>query len=542
MKSRSLTHKIFFAAIALMFTHSSPHAMAADSSDSEMNQTRGELERQRIQKQIEEDQRRNSESIEDETKKESTESQAPALTFTLTDVTIDDSVVITSKILRDLIKPYVGREVSFEDVQKIVSDINDYYSSLGLLTCRAYLKPQKIEGGVVHVSLNEAINGKLDFKGNHSTTVKYIKRRLRLKEGQLQNFKHLDEDITRFNSTNDAQLHIALKPGTEPNTTDYEIVIAEPQRLTTSVSVDNLGQTSTGLWRESISLNYASPTLIRDDLNIGYSHAVGSNSFNFGYEAPVSRWGTRLRFDFSTNATEHKRGQFKNLIKGHSNYLSLALTHPLTVNLSGRSEWSLAFNSQSSKSTFKDVGTFANNRSDTADLSFTQINYKPALVIYQKHTYELGNAHSKVEELHKPFGLYKFYGFARKNFPHNHSLYARASAQLSSTKNLASADTFSIGGYYSVRGYKTQFLDGDSGFDFALEYSFPLVKALNAFTFFDYGKIASENSLMSTGLGLQFRPINNLSSTLVLGFPLKRHFDFEDVSKTRIHFLCSGYF
>ena len=541
MKSRQT--RLSFLLGVLMVASLPFNASAAPNSDSQMNQTREEMERQRIERQIEEDQRRNQENIEDKTKEgDNSQSQRETLKFTLNDVTTDDSVVITPKVLKEIAGRYIGSEVSFEDIEQLVEDINKYYSDLGLLTCRAYLKPQKIEGGVLHISLNEAINGKVDFKGNRSTAVKYIKRRLRLQEGKLQNFKHLDEDITRFNGTNDANLRIAIKPGIEPNTTDYEIVVVEPQRATTNVFVDNFGQTSTGTWREGLSFNYASLTGIRDNFNIGYNHAIGSNSFNVGYEVPVSRWGTRLRFDYSTNGTEHKSGQFKNLITGHSNYYSVSLTHPLSVSMNGRAEWSLVLNSQSSASTFKDSGTFSDNRSDTADLSFTQINYKPAAVIYQKHTYEVGNAHNKIDEVHRPFGLYKFYGFIRKSLPHGHSLYTRASAQLSSRKNLASADTFSIGGYYSVRGYKTQYFDGDNGLDWTLEYAFPLVKCLNGFAFFDYGKIAHENSLMSTGLGLSFRPIDNLSSTLVFGFPLKRYFEYDEVSKMRIGLLCNGSF
>ena len=403
---------------------------AASLGDNSMKYSREEMERQRIEKQIEEDQRHNQENIEDKRQGDTgTQNDTQSLRFTLTDVTTDESVVITAKVLKEIVEPYLNTEVTIDDINKIVGEINNYYRDLGFITCKAYIKPQKIEGGVVHISLNEALNGKIEVKGNRSTALKYIKRRLRLKEGKLQNFKHLDEDISLFNGTNDATLRISIKPGTEPNTTDYEIVVIEPPRITTTLTADNFGQTTTGTWREGLSFNYASLTGIRDSLTLGYNHSIGSNAFSASYEAPISRWGDRIRVDYSTNGTEHKSGAFKDLITGHSNYYSLTLTHPVTVNHTGRSEWSLAFNSQASASTFKDAGTFADSRSDTADLAFTQINYKRGLVAYQKHTYEVGNAHNKIDELHRPFGLYKFYGFIRKTQPHGQSLYTRASAQ-----------------------------------------------------------------------------------------------------------------
>lgn len=540
--SRTTRNSILFG--LLMFSTASLNVSAESlSSDDQMNQTREEMERQRIQRQIEEDRRRNQENIEDNRAEEPTpHGGSDTLSFTLNNVTTDTSEVIDAETLRDIVKPYIGRAVVMSDIKKIVDAINQYYVENGFLTCKAYLKPQKIEGGVLHISLNEALNGQVILTGNKSTSAKYIRNRLRLQEGKLQNFKELDNDITRFNGTNDANLRISIKPGVEPNTTDYEIVVIEPQRATVNIFADNFGQTATGVWREGLLFNYASLTGNRDALTLGYTHSIGSNAFSFDYEVPITNQGTKLRLDYSTNGTEHKSGQFRKLIKGHSNYYSATITHPITVNLNGRSEWSLGFNSQASVSTFKDIGTFADNRSDSVAIAFTQINYKPLMVAYQKHTYEFGNAHNKIDQLHRCFGLYKFYGFIRKVQPHGQSIYARLSAQITSRKDLASANTFSIGGYYSVRGYKTQFLEGDNGFDFSVEYSVPVLRNLNAFAFFDCGKIRGENSLVSTGLGLQFYPIKNVSANLVIGFPLKRHIGDEEVSKSRISFVCNGSF
>ena len=69
-----------------------------------------------------------------------------------------------------------------------------------------------------------------------------------------------------------------------------------------------------------------------------------------------------------------------------------------------------------------------------------------------------------------------------------------------------------------VRSYREKILDGDEGLRFGLEYSVPLNKYINAFCFFDGGKIFNsdvdlqDSVLFDTGAGIQlirlkiFRP------------------------------------
>lgn len=136
------------------------------------------------------------------------------------------------------------------------------------------------------------------------------------------------------------------------------------------------------------------------------------------------------------------------------------------------------------------------------------------------------------------------------NFSHGQSVYARVDAQVASTKELPSSAQYSIGGAYTVRGYREKILEGDEGFSFGLEYSVPLDKdrKISAFCFFDGGKILSsatdlqDSLLLGTGAGLQFNPLKNISSTITLGFPLRRKINGEEYNRARVHFSLNGRF
>ena len=102
--------------------------------------------------------------------------------------------------------------------------INALYSEKGYATCRAFLPPQTVEEGTVHILLVEGKTEDTTVVNNQQIKADYIKKRLSLKEGDVANLKQLNQELLRFNGTNTTQLRIVMKAGKAPGTTDYEIV------------------------------------------------------------------------------------------------------------------------------------------------------------------------------------------------------------------------------------------------------------------------------------------------------------------------------
>lgn len=138
--------------------------------------------------------------------------------------------VLDADTIKEIKSPYLNREVTLDDIFDVIQKINGVYEQGDFMTCRAYLQPQPIKGGVVHISLNEGTAGDINLSGNNSTRESYVRDRISLYGGEIPNIKNFDRDITRFNATNDAQLRIVMKAGKEFGTTDFEIVLDEPQR------------------------------------------------------------------------------------------------------------------------------------------------------------------------------------------------------------------------------------------------------------------------------------------------------------------------
>ena len=519
----------------------------------QMNRMRNYLERERVNRQIAEDRAAAKNKVETESSKQS--AQGEAITFELKRIVTDESAVLTDAELDAIIKPYQGQQVQLSDIYAIVEKINALYNDKGYVTCRAFLPPQTIEDGTVKLLLIEGKTGNTLVAGNKYTKTKYITNRLHLAEGEIANVKQLNKDLLLFNATNSTQLRIVLKAGEKPGTTDYEITAYEPKRDNWTIFEDNAGSESSGEYRTGLFFNTKSLSGNCDALSLGTVLSGGTKAANVMYSRSLGRSGTKMNLLYSTNATEVVKGDYEDKIKGHANSYAIGLVQPLLVNEATRTELSLDFNRQSSKTDWLE-GFRRNMVDDTVQdvaLGFAMTNYGTSHVFYQKHSYVSGHSESTPDmfsESSQSFGFYKFNGMYQKLYADGQMWSLRADAQWSGSEGMVSSRQFYMGGMYSVRGYKENYLGGDSGFTFSAEYAVPVInKNTSAFTFFDYGHVYGNGQsddqhhiLSSVGLGLRSTINQYISASLTLGVPLQREFVSETASKTRLHFIVSGQF
>ena len=519
----------------------------------QMNRMRNYLERERVNRQIAEDRAAAKNKVEAQQKTEA--KQGEALSFELKKIIFEPSAVLTEAELAAITKPYEGRMVQLDDIYAVVDKINELYTSKGYITCRAFLLPQTIADGTVKLLLVEGRTGTATVQGNKHTKTAFIKNRLHLQENEIANIKELNKDLLLFNATNSTQLRIMMKEGAKPGTTDYEITAYEPKRDSWTVFEDNAGSSTSGEYRTGLFFNTKSLSGHCDALSLGTVYSRGTKAANAVYSRSIGRSGTKMNFLYSTNAVRVTKGDYEDKIKGHANSYALGFTQPLLVNETTRTELSLDYNRQNSKSDWL-YGSRGNMVDDTVQdvsLGFAMTNYGKSHVFYQKHSYVRGYSESTPGMFvgkTQNFGFYKFNALYQKLYTSGQMLNVRADAQWSGSDGMVSSRQFYMGGMFSVRGYKENYLGGDSGFSFSAEYQVPVInRDTTAFTFFDYGHVYGNGQsddqhriLSSVGVGLRSNLGKNCSAALTLGVPLQREFSAEKVSKTRIHFVVSGQF
>lgn len=513
----------------------------------QLNRMREYMERQRVAQQIAEDRAKEDSKVEGQDT-EQEEAPESAVKFVLNDIKIDGSEVLTKEEISGITSPYIGQEVTLQNLYDIVNALNDLYQQKGYLTCRAYLPPQTIKNGVVEIKIIEGKTGNVHIAGNETTREDYIAGRIGLERGSISNINDLNDDLLLFNATNDVQLRITMHAGEEPGTTDYVIAAYEPQKNYINVYVDNAGSESSGEWREGLFWTDRSLTGRRDMLTMSGMRSDGTKSFSAMYSVPVGRSGTKLGLSYSTNSVHITDGELEDLdIKGHSNAYGVSLIQPLVVTENLRTEATLDYGYQNSQTDFLGIHWVDDTvKSYTAGFSMT--NYGASSLIYQKHNFRIGDSENIANE-EDNFTKYFFNGFWQKAYQGGQMLSARLDAQWSGDDYLTSAEQFYIGGMYSVRGYEESYLGGDSGYSASVEYSVPLDKArtTSAYCFFDYGAVYGDSAfddhvLAGTGIGIKSTIDRKIYTNLTLGVPLMRDINGEEVSKTRIHFMVNGQF
>ena len=531
-----------------------PDNRIANDAGIQMNRMRNYLERERVNRQIAEDRAAAKNKVESEAAKQTAPGEV--ITFELKKIVTDASAVLTDAELDAIIKPYEGKQVQLNDIYAIVDKINALYNDKGYVTCRAFLPPQTITDGTVKLLLVEGRTGSTIVNNNKYTKTKYITNRMHLAKGEIANIKQLNKDLLLFNATNSTQLRIMMKAGTEPGTTDYEITAYELMRDTWTIFEDNAGSDTSGEYRTGLFFNTKSLSGHCDALSLGTVISEGTKAANVMYSRSLGRSGTKMNLVYSTNAVEVVKGDYEDMIKGHANSYAIGFTQPIVVNETTRTELSLDYNRQNSKTDFMPAGTRFNIVDDSVQdfsLGFAMTNYGASHVFYQKHSYVRGYSESTPDmsaQKSQNFGFYKFNAMYQKLYKAGQMWNLRADAQWSGSEGMVSSRQFYMGGMYSVRGYKENYLGGDSGFTFSAEYAVPVInKNTSAFTFFDYGHVYGNgqsddqhNVLSSVGLGIRSTINQYCSASLILGIPLQREFSAEKVSKTRLHFIVNGQF
>lgn len=546
--------KLLLAVMAgMLLTNAQAIEAAETDAGAQLNRLNDYIERERIARQIEENRAKKTSKVEGTQGAETSAPEAAEVKLKLKGLVTDPSTVLKAEEIQAITKDYVGKKVTVADLYKAVERINALYQQKGYVTCRAFLLQQTIENGVVKITLIEGKTGDVTVQNNKWTKTNYIKRRIALANGEVANINELNKDLLRFNATNDVQLRIVMQAGQKPGTTDYVITAYEPKQYNWNVFMDNAGNKNNGELRGGVFFTAKSLTGNRDALTIGNVDSKGSKAVTTSYSHSLGRSGTKLSLGYNTNSVKTVKGTFKDMVKGHSNSVSLGITQPWVINEKTRSEAVLELNHQKSATDFVTIPWVRDTMND-ALIGFAMTNYGNSHVIYQKHGIMVGKSKSDINDDSETYGLYKANGFYQKAYQHGQSISARGEMQWSNKDNVPSARQFYIGGMNSVRGYEENFRGADKGINLSFEYAVPLneKKSISAFTFLDYGQLFGEDAesanandaLISTGVGIKANIGKNVYANLTLGIPLKKHFEDgkEEPSSAKLHFIVSGQF
>jgi len=255
-----------------------------------------------------------------------------AVSFTLTDVTVTGATVLTRKTVRAIYQPYLGKIVTFQDLETIISRIKARYAARGYLTTIAYLPEQDIKEGKVEIRVAEGKMGKLKIEGNAWFSNSLLTKYVHAKKDRILNISALQRDLLRLNQNSDLDVKAVLTASEAPETSDVVLKVVERCPHHMGFAFDNQGTRLVGHYRPSLYYRGTNITGNNDSLFINTLFSASSFGQSAGYSAPLTTYGTTAGVDYTvfTMKLGKEFSQFE--IKGMAQIAKFHISQELFLN------------------------------------------------------------------------------------------------------------------------------------------------------------------------------------------------------------------
>lgn len=455
----------------------------------------------------------------------------------------DRSELLPDSFLEGIASRYEGKEIGLNDIGAIVREVDREYKDRGYFAAKAYVPNQDVRDHILKINLIEGKIDRITVKENKSTSENFVRRNLGVESGDRLNVKELQDNILMFNAANDIKARIAMEPGEKFATTDLDVIVEEPQRVSVSAFADNAGQKSTGVYRAGAFASVRSLTGYRDNLNFGGVVTEGSNAFFGSFDIPEPVFDSRIGFGADYSDTEIVGGDLKALdVTGNFYNYYFYIKRPVYVTDSFVNNLNFTANFKNGASY---IGDFRTQKvyTDTLSLSWDSLKLFAGGYLYNQLSVTKG---AKLFDGTRSFWRFNYNGEFQQSFLDDFALNVKAKAQYTEQDFLPSSEQFQIGGVNSVRGYTEGMLVGDKGFAVMNELQYdikPLIKeadwlnSAKVYAFFDFGHVYAKDSnnlkneneafIYSTGVGARAGLFGRLDANFTVAFPLKEHKYYE---------------
>jgi hemolysin activation/secretion protein len=231
--------------------------------------------------------------------------------------TLDNAEKLSGKNLQQLNnmmrKQNAKRGVSYTDLEEITNQLTLHYRKQGLFLAQVLIPAQEVVDGIIKLTVQEGILGKVVVEDNEGYSVKQLKQPFKYDIGELVSQTKIEEDLYLLNDLPGLNVTGYFSAGDNPGETALDLRVTEDASWNMTTRVDNHGSTFTGDNRISTSLEWYNPTGNGDALTISYlksnsvenfDNDLGSDLGQFTYSIPV--FDLRTRFEISAVYNQFK--------------------------------------------------------------------------------------------------------------------------------------------------------------------------------------------------------------------------------------------
>jgi len=219
--------------------------------------------------------------------------------FELKEIKVTGSTVFKQQDFRPIYEPYLGKKVTFSDLDAISKKIESKYKEKGYFTTSVYIPEQDIKDGVIEIRVVEGKMGKIKIEGNKWSSSIFIKKFFHVEEDEILNIKTLARDILRLNKNPDLEVKAVVSQGKEPQTSDIALKTEDKLPWHTGFLEDNRGSRLTGKYRSMFSIRSSNVSGLGDTVFFNTLYSGNSSAESVSYSIPIGTYGTRFGVDIT---------------------------------------------------------------------------------------------------------------------------------------------------------------------------------------------------------------------------------------------------
>jgi hemolysin activation/secretion protein len=469
--------------------------------------------------------------------------QSPAaspIAFKVTRIEITGATRFPANTLNHLVESAIGHRLSLGDLQALAARITRYYRAHGYPVARAYIPPQEIRAGQVHIAVIEGHYGKVRI--HHPGAPKLLLcTACPVAPGAVIAAAPLERELLLLSDLPGLNVRSTLGPGAVPGTSDLEVDMTAARTVSGRIDTDNYGNRYTGRNRAGGLLNLANLTGRGDLLSVqGLTAGHDLDYGRLAYQLPANGNGliaggslSDMRYTLGDVFTSlHAAGTAKTATvfssypllrtRRDSIWMQLSFDHrrlhdqigatqtdtekriqALGLGLNGAYQWEQA------------LATWSANLTDG------QLNIQsPAAAATDQLTAQTAGRYAKLELNVAPV----------IRLGARYSLSLAYHGQLTS-RNLDSSEKFSLGGIYGVRAYPQDKVQADVAHLLNVELRRDFSSKMTAFGLVDIGRGQinrntwpaaggqNEMTLAGAGIGVNWQPARACNVRMVYAVP-----------------------
>lgn len=472
---------------------------------------------------------------------------APGILVFVREFVFSGNTVFSDDELAEIAAPFVGREITSEELEEVRYRITLAYVNEGYVNSGAIIPDQSVVDGSIRIDVVEGVLGRIDVEGTKTLNPDFIRERLELGAGPPLNVTQLGERMQIIiQEPQIARINADLQPGERAGEANLVANVEESNPYLLNLVFDNHLVPSLGDFRGVLQARAYNISGWGDILNAEFEYAEGLQDFFGIYSRPFTPQGTRFYITGEVERTEVVN-EFEFLdISSDFWTVGFGINHPVYQTPRDRLVLTLGLDRRHSQTFLLgrgfafSPGVEPDGTSDTAPLRFAQewLTRTREQIFAFRSTFSFGldwfgaTTNSSGGPSGEYFAWLGQMQWARILDSRGTQVLFRADGQYTPDQ-LLPMEQFAVGGAQSVRGYPENTLVRDTGFSASVEVRYPVLRdqgrpTLQLAAFFDVGGAWYNDTptpdpefISAPGVGVLWDPIPAVHAQLYYGYALE---------------------